>query len=236
AIPYTKNEEAKEGGFEEAIGMLQKGDDIKFRLTAATLFGEYVDLIATQHGIEKDTKMILSLHLRDVMTEEAYKQWETKQIAMLQKQQQEKAEQQHQEDAKTIADYLKKNEIVAQTTASGLHYVIDTPGQGASPQSGAQVKVNYTGRLLDGKVFDTSLEAMAKEHQVHNPQRTYAPLEFKVGMGQVIQGWDEGILLLNKGAKARFFIPSTLAYGSRAMGDVIPANAILTFEVELVDF
>ena len=140
-----------------------------------------------------------------------------------------------QEDTKIITDYLAKQQIKAETTPSGLFYVIDKPGQGAHPKQGSKVKVNYTGQLLDGKVFDTSVEEKAKQHGIHNPQRPYEPIAFQLGVGQVIAGWDEGISLLQKGSKARLFIPSTLAYGAQGAGGLIPANAVLIFEVELVD-
>ncbi|GIZ15174.1 peptidylprolyl isomerase [Capnocytophaga catalasegens] len=106
-------------------------------------------------------------------------------------------------------------------TQSGLFYKIIENGSGKKAQKGQNVSVHYTGMLLDGQVFDSSL-------------RRGVPLDFVVGIGQVIAGWDEGILLLNEGDKARFVIPSELGYGSRGAGGVIPPNAILIFDVELV--
>lgn len=108
-------------------------------------------------------------------------------------------------------------------TESGLFYSIEEKGEGEQPQKGNTVKVHYKGELLDGTVFDSSF----KRNQ---------PIEFSIGVGQVIPGWDEGIALLTKGAKATLIIPSDLAYGSAGAGGVIPPNAILKFEVELVDF
>ena len=84
------------------------------------------------------------------------------------------------------------------------------------------IKVHYKGQLIDGTVFDSSY----KRNQ---------PIEFKLGVGQVIKGWDEGIALLNVGEKARFLIPPNLAYGRRGAGNVIPGNATLIFEIELLD-
>ena len=95
------------------------------------------------------------------------------------------------------------------------------------------VKVNYIGRLLDGTVFDTSIEAAAKEAGLFDERRPYEPIEFPLGEGQVIPGWDEGISLMNVGTKAHFIIPPALAYGSRGSGP-IPPNAPLVFDVELV--
>ena len=106
-------------------------------------------------------------------------------------------------------------------TKTGLKYIVLKKGKGKKPSSGDLVKVHYKGELLDGTVFDSSY----KRNQ---------PIEFKVGEGQVISGWDEGIMLLNKGDKARFIIPSYLAYGENGAGGVIPPNATLIFEVELV--
>ncbi|MEM9417308.1 MAG: FKBP-type peptidyl-prolyl cis-trans isomerase [Bacteroidota bacterium] len=235
AVPYTKDKIPEDGGFAEALSMLQKGDSMVFRMRAAQLFGENWTYVAKQHNLKQNSNLFLHLHLQDIMTAEKHKQWETEQIAMLQQKQQEAAAKQLQEDIKIIDNYLAEHKITAQKTSSGLCYVIDTPGQGTAPKKKDTVKVNYTGQLLDGKVFDTSVEAVAKQHSIHNPQRPYEPIVFQLGVGHVIPGWDEGIGLLQKGSKARLFIPSTLAYGAQGAGGIIPANAVLIFEVELVD-
>ncbi|PCE64297.1 peptidylprolyl isomerase [Sediminicola luteus] len=106
-------------------------------------------------------------------------------------------------------------------TASGLRYKILEPGSGAQAEKGKKVSVHYEGSLLSGQVFDSSF------------QRNQ-PIDFTLGIGQVIPGWDEGIALLKIGDKARFVIPSDLAYGSAGAGGVIPPNATLIFDVELV--
>jgi FKBP-type peptidyl-prolyl cis-trans isomerase len=106
-------------------------------------------------------------------------------------------------------------------TASGLRYQILQKGDGKKATKGAGVSVHYKGQLLDGTVFDSSY----KRKQ---------PIDFNVGVGQVIAGWDEGILLLQVGDKARFVIPSNLAYGSAGAGGVIPPDATLIFDVELM--
>ncbi len=106
-------------------------------------------------------------------------------------------------------------------TASGLRYQILQKGDGKKATKGAGVSVHYKGQLLDGTVFDSSYKR--KE-----------PIDFNVGVGQVIAGWDEGILLLQVGDKARFVIPSNLAYGSAGAGGVIPPDATLIFDVELM--
>ena len=107
-------------------------------------------------------------------------------------------------------------------TSSGLRYQILQKGNGIQATKGVTVSVHYKGQLTDGTVFDSSYKR--KE-----------PIEFKLGMGQVIAGWDEGISLLRVGDKARFVIPSNLGYGNRGAGGAIPPNANLIFDVELVD-
>lgn len=106
-------------------------------------------------------------------------------------------------------------------TESGLRYQILQEGAGEKAQKGKTVSVHYKGQLADGTVFDSSY----KRNQ---------PIEFPLGVGHVIPGWDEGIQLLSVGDKARFVIPSDLAYGSRGAGGVIPPHATLIFDVELM--
>ncbi|WP_372755880.1 peptidylprolyl isomerase [Mariniflexile sp.] len=125
------------------------------------------------------------------------------------------------EAKKAAEDELDKLATGFNKTESGLRYQIIQKGTGAKAEKGKNVSVHYKGQLADGTVFDSSY----KRNQ---------PIEFPVGVGQVISGWDEGILLLNVGDKARFVIPSHLGYGSRGAGGVIPPNATLIFDVELM--
>lgn len=116
----------------------------------------------------------------------------------------------------------KKPESKTVTTASGLKYIDVVVGKGASPVAGKQVKVHYTGTLENGKKFDSSLDR--KE-----------PFSFLIGLGQVIKGWDEGVMTMKVGGKRKLIIPSALGYGARGAGGDIPPNATLLFDVELLD-
>lgn len=107
-------------------------------------------------------------------------------------------------------------------TASGLEYVDVREGTGASPRPGQRAVVHYTGWLVDGKKFDSS----------HDRGE---PFTFSVGRGEVIKGWDEGVGTMKVGGLRRLTIPPALGYGARGAGGVIPPNATLTFEVELLD-
>lgn len=130
--------------------------------------------------------------------------------------------------------YISDHKLVAKTTLSGLKYVVTTPSLKRKPLKGDTVYVNYAGRTLDGKLFDTSVESVAKEGGLNQPGRPYEPLNFVLGQGQVIKGWDEGIALLGEGGKATLIIPSAIAYGERGAGADIKPYSTLVFDVELV--
>ena len=128
----------------------------------------------------------------------------------------DKIEAEKQKAAKEIA--LKEFEN-ATTTESGLKYIVLQQGTGNKPVATSNVKVHYTGMLLEGKVFDSSVQRGE-------------PIDF--GLNQVIKGWTEGVQLMQEGSKYKFYIPSQLAYGERGAGGVIPPNTDLIFEVELI--
>ncbi|HSB12176.1 MAG TPA: FKBP-type peptidyl-prolyl cis-trans isomerase [Blastocatellia bacterium] len=107
------------------------------------------------------------------------------------------------------------------TTASGLQYVDEVVGNGESPKLGQMVTVHYTGTLENGTKFDSSVDQGR-------------PLPFKIGTGEVIRGWDEGIMTMKVGGKRRLIVPPSLGYGAKGFGTKIPPNATLIFEVELL--
>ena len=124
-----------------------------------------------------------------------------------------------------IEDQKKELQSLAEgalETESGLKYLILHEGDGEKPQPGDTVSVHYSGFLVDGSKFDSSLDRNK-------------PLDFVLGKGQVIKGWDEGVSLLNVGTKAKLIIPPDLGYGKRGAGRVIPPDATLIFDVELME-
>jgi FKBP-type peptidyl-prolyl cis-trans isomerase len=131
-------------------------------------------------------------------------------------------EKREQEEKRKADEAVEKISAGFEKTESGLRYQFIVNGDGKKAEKGKTVSVHYKGALANGTEFD-------------NSYKRKKPIEFPLGQGYVIEGWDEGIALLKVGDKARFVIPSYLGYGERGAGGVIPPNATLIFDVELMD-
>ncbi|WP_338814337.1 FKBP-type peptidyl-prolyl cis-trans isomerase [Bernardetia sp. Wsw4-3y2] len=157
---------------------------------------------------------------------EAMQQKYMEEMAKKQEEQQKQQKMDEKSKVQNQMDYLENTYFVEkgitnfQKTESGLYYVINQ--QGTPIQKGKTIKVHYEGTLLSGQKFDSSFDRND-------------PIEFPIGVGRVIQGWDEGIPLIGTGGKGTLYIPSHLAYGERGAGNDIPPNATLVFRVEVLD-
>lgn len=205
----------------KAFSIIKEGDSILVKIPTKTLFAESFKG-QVPPTLNPEGEITFCIGASKIMSQaeaqaEAQKMREMQQAEML-----AGSAEQVEKDIEIIETYLKENNITAQSTESGMRYVIDVEGTGNYPQPGQNVKVHYTGTLLDGTKFDSSYD------------RTDGPLSFPIGQRQVIEGWDEGIALLKTGGKGTLYIPSSLAYGPQARSEVIKANSILKFEVELV--
>lgn len=138
------------------------------------------------------------------------------------------------DEAANANKYIAGKKLNLITTASGLKYKINQVGTKPKPVAGDTVYVNYTGRNLDGKIFDSSYEEIAKGAGLQQPGRTYEPISFALGTQGIIPGWQEAIALLNGGSKATLVIPSKLAYGASGAGADIPPYSTLVFDIDLV--
>jgi FKBP-type peptidyl-prolyl cis-trans isomerase len=219
-----------QNGMDEIFLSLRKGDSITFEATAKIIFS------GNQPApIKEDDVIKVRLGAYEVKTEAEMQAFYEEAMQKEQEKAAEKAKALLVEEAKTIEAYLTKNNLKAQKTQSGLYYVIEKEGAGEPTTPGTTMYVNYAGYLLNGPLFDTSWPDLAKANNMFNEERPYEPLPVNVGMGQVIPGWDEGLMLLKKGSKAKFIIPSPLGYGEGGAGEMIPANSILVFDVEVTD-
>lgn len=145
----------------------------------------------------------------------------------------EEAKQRQEEEPALIAKYIADNKITAKPTKSGLYIIVNKKGTGAKVAPGKKVSVNYTGRLLDGTLFDSSREAEAREAGKYLEGREYGPLTYTVGSQPMIPGWEEGIMGQPAGSDITLIIPSELAYGARRAGkDILPYTP-LTFNLTI---
>lgn len=181
-----------------------------------TVFGHVVDGMETVNSIEPGDTIN---HISIARVGEEASKWNAVEAFRVFEGAREKRVQQEKEAADKALEQVAAG---FEKTASGLRYQFIHKGNGKKANKGSKVSVHYKGQLVDGKEFDSSY----KRKQ---------PIDFMLGEGQVIDGWDEGIQLLHVGDKARFVIPSHLGYGSRGAGGVIPPNAVLIFDVELMD-
>ena len=198
------------GDFYEGIAFMHKGDSASFLMPAEQVFLEIFKVRSLPPFVKEGDKMRFDIRLKNFMTDVDYES-----------EQRQKAMMEEQESAEKIHKYLEEQQITVEPTESGLIFVEKERGKGKLAEAGQTVKVHYTGTLTDGTVFDSSIERGQ-------------PIEFVLGKGNVIKGWDEGIGMMRKGGKALLVIPFELAYGQRAVGN-IPAFSPLVFEVELVD-
>jgi len=175
---------------------------------------EVVDAIQQNDTIRK---VIILRKGKDAANFDAPKVFET-----LKKQKEEAIIQAEKQKEEREQKLIQEKFANAQTTASGLKYIIEKEGTGDTPKQGQTVVVHYTGTFLDGKKFDSSYDRNQ-------------PLEIPIGVGRVIKGWDEGIMLLKKGSKAKLIIPYYLGYGEQGYPGVIPPKSWLIFDVELLD-
>jgi FKBP-type peptidyl-prolyl cis-trans isomerase FkpA len=230
--PYLQHQDGAEAqsGIDEIFLNLKKGDSIRVVSKANKIFGPNLPPF-----LDSAENVTIEIGVVNVIEEAVFQDYYNDLMAAQQKKQEENAKQQLQDDIETIEKYIAENNLQATKTESGLFYVIEKDGTGAQVEQGNTISVDYTGYVLDGTVFDTSVESRAKESNTFAEGREYVPISFPVGQGRVIQGWDEGLQLLKKGSVAKLLIPSPLAYGPSQRSEVIQANSILVFDVEVTD-
>ena len=230
-IPNTQNmmklqEPSFPGDLNEGLAMMHKGDSASFIVNTDSTF-KYMFMQPTLPAEFNSTDVMrFEIKVVDFMPEKVYAQNFAHDVKNRNAQRAAQLQNDYADEtakaAKELADYLTKNKIEAVPTESGLYYVVTEPGNGEKPEVGKPVTMHYTGKLLNGTVFDSSVERNQ-------------PFQFVLGVGQVIPGWDEGVQLMTKGEKGLLYIPYYLAYGERDMGDIPPFSNLI-FEVELIDF
>ena len=212
---------------------LNEGDSVKTKLPASEVFTKAFRQPLSK-GITPNDRITVYASATQLLDSAGFMNWRKAEREKQMAKMAEEAMKAKAENVKKVQEYISENNLKVDSTENGLYYTITQEGNGIIPETGQMVSVNYVGKLLDGKVFDTSYEAIAKENSLFNPQRTYEPYTFELGTRSIIQGWNEAFSVLSEGAKATLIIPSDLGYGPRGSG-VIPPNAVLVFDVELVE-
>lgn len=197
------------GDVYDGLYMMKVGDSVSFMCNADSVFLKLFRMPAVPPEMDSVEYIIFNIGLIKIQTEAEVQQEREAEVKALQDQ-----------ELTLRTEYLAANYPNATPTESGLYYILEKKANGKKAEAGKNVKVHYTGKFLDGTVFDSSV---GKE-----------PIDFTLGTGQVIRGWDEGIGMMKIGEKAVFVIPSDLAYGPGGRGS-IPPSSTLVFEVELVD-
>ena len=227
--------EFKKGSIEEGLRTLSNGDSVMYLMNVDSFFTYNHMEVPPFLKKNQDLRFVFKV-LRVASKEEVALEMNERELSM----NREKLKQAEQYKAELLADpsvkaqlakdeillqeYLKKNNIIAERTPNGVYYQILKKGNGVLNVVGEKVNVYYTGKFLDGAVFDTNPVGSGRP-----------PFSFVLGGMEVIMGWDEGLAFLRKGDKAVLYIPSVLAYGEDGAGQVIPPNTCLIFEVEIVE-
>lgn len=211
-IQELVQESIYKGDVYDAIRMMHVGDSATFILNADTFF----HYMGGENPFD-DKELYFTFKMTDLMPKVEVDAMMAEQEA----QYNAYIEQLRVAEDSLLRDYIAKNKIKVAPTASGLYFISKKAGKGAQAAPGQKVAVHYVGRLLDGTEFDNSI--------LRNE-----PIEFVLGQGRVIPGWDEGIAMMREGEKATLIIPSNLAYGERGAQGVIPPCSPLVFDVELV--
>ena len=211
------------------IGQLRKGDSLTIRLLVDSMYKDNPG--AMPPFMKKGNYFLTTVKLLDVFKNQAQMEIARKkdfQIKM-EKDSIENIQILAKED-KELQAYFKKNNITGlQKTKLGTYVQIIQPGTGAMIDTSVVVETKYTGSLLNGKKFDSNTDSSFKHTE---PFKVNMTNDYTLG-SPVIKGWTDGLMLLNKGAKAKFYVPSVLGYGKQAMGDRIPENSILMFDIEV---
>lgn len=217
-----------EGDLAEGLLMMHKGDKAIFAIELDSLSKFFApNQMPPQYVPNQGMKMFYEINLHDIVSKETLAQEQANYMAEM--------EHRKTSESEIIAKYIADNNITTTPDADGLYVIVNKKGNGPKVAAGKAVKINYTGRLLDGTVFDTSVETVAREAGIFNQGRPYEPLAYTVGQMSLIKGWENGVMNQPQGSKLTLIIPSSLGYGPQGAGALIPPYSPLIFEIEIVE-
>jgi len=199
-----------QGDLHTGLSLLQVGDSVCFKLEAADYY-EKTRKRDMPKEFQQGDPIFVHLRLKNIISG-----------ATLSKERRSAYHTDEAQELQLLKDYLERTNVQVEPLATGVYVIPLSEGNGVFPKQGQKIITHYTGKTIDGRVFDTSLEKGR-------------PIEFILGRGEVISGWDIAFRHISKGEKARLIIPSKLAYGKDGRGNVILPYSTLIFEIELID-
>ncbi|MDR0763511.1 MAG: FKBP-type peptidyl-prolyl cis-trans isomerase [Bacteroidales bacterium] len=206
-----------EGDINEGLALLHEGDSVVFKVS--------IDYIVNYKGGVNTTGQeyaIYSIKVTRILSESEL----ASEMAV-------EAEKMKPVEEALISNYLKENKLNVKPTESGLYFIPVRKGSGAKLEQGQTVKINYIGRMLDGRIFDGNWESELKKAGVNTEGGRFSPMQITLGVGQVIPGFEEAIMLMQTGGRAKVIIPSSLAYGGQGNQGIPPYSPIV-FDLEVV--
>lgn len=212
-----------DGDLTEGLLLMHEGDKAVFAVDADKMAAQLQpNQMPASYKNGKGMKLYYEINLQSVKSAEEMK---------AAKKEFEKAmEAAQEEQAKALETYLTDNNITATPNEEGLYVIVSKKGNGPKVEVGRRISVDYTGYLLNGTIFDSSNKELAQQ----NGLEQHDALEFVVGQANLIKGWDDGLMGLAQGSKAKLIIPANLAYGAKGAGEMIPPYATLVFDVEIL--
>lgn len=198
------------GSLEDGLNMMNVGDSASFKINAYDFYKFTLRQEQLPEGLSKADDVIVHVRMKNILKKKEYGT-----------QLDENYHSSEEKEMDLLENYLELTNVTVEPTESGLYYIPIKEGRGETAKAGDYVTVHYTGSLISGKVFDSSIGKN--------------PFSFYLGQGRVIQGWEEGIAMMKKGEKAKLIIPSKLGYGKRGTGQDILPYSTLVFEVELIN-
>jgi FKBP-type peptidyl-prolyl cis-trans isomerase FkpA len=218
----------QEDGIMQMLRMVSAGDSIHVKFSMKEFFRDFVKR-PIPPGVDSTLNLMYQFKIDSITTREEVMAMQSRLLEKKQKVQLDK-------DLAIIDKFLADKNIQALKADAGLRYIMVKSGTGENAKSGQTVKVDYSGYMLDGTYFDSSVKSVAQEKGLYNPGREpYSPYDVTIDQTQVIKGWHEALKLMNKGSKMIVYIPSPLGYGTQYRSEVIKPNSILVFELEVVD-
>lgn len=197
------------GDINEALALMGIGDSATFVIRADSFLIKNAKILTLPTFVNEESKVVFHVKLHDIQT-----------LEQLEMQEVQKREEAKNKETEIIKKYIRDKNIIIEPTSSGMYFILNKKGKGVRPKTGQNVTVHFTGKFLDGRVFDSSVERKK-------------PVEFMLGYGQVLSGWDEGVSMMRVGDEATLIIPSYLGYGE-GRGEIPPYTTLL-FEVSLLD-